>query len=232
MIAIPFALMMPYIKDVVGKITGFFKSLTLKQVLIFAGVCLIAFALKSFYDWSFERGSDSRQAEIDLLLDENETMRRQFKEWTEETDRANQQYIEKSDQIIAKLTKERDDANARADKRKIEYRDVIKYITVEDDANCVIPVNFGLMHNRAIEGTNSWSNHQLSETAAGLQGTASTLTLSEYAAIASENNSEAVRRGSVILQWEAWYDEHKAIFEQAQKQADAHKVQPAPNKAK
>lgn len=232
MITIPFALMAPYIKDVVGKIVKFFKSLTLKQVLIFAGVCLIAFALKSFYDWSFERGAGSRQAEIDLLLDENETMRRQFKQWTEETDLANRKYVEKSDQIIAKLTKERDDANERAAKRKIEYRNVVKYITAEDDAHCTIPVNAVLMLNRSVEGTDSGSSNQLSETATGLQGAPSDVTLSQLLYVATSNNSEAVRRGSVNDQWESWYDEHKAIFEEAQKQADEHKVRPPPSKAK
>lgn len=224
MFTLPFAIALPVLKGVGGKILNFLKGLTLKQVLSFVLICAALYGVK----WVYDKGAQSRQPAIDKLAAENEQMRTLFKTWKEQTASANKEYLEKQSKLVDSLTKERDAANKRANERTPEYKDVIKYVTVQDDSRCTIPVNFGLLHNMSIEGATS-AGHSLSETAAGLQGTPSSLTLSQYITIASANNSEAVRRGEIIAQWEQWYDRNLEWFNEAQRKAnDAIKRTEAP----
>lgn len=203
-------------------IGGFFSKITLRQWLFFFASIAIVFGCYKTYNWVHDRGAHSRDAEVAALQLKISGLEGQMTKWKEDTRVANEKFALQQESLRKDLQAKLDVANAQAAQRqKVIIREIPKYITVADDALCTIPVNFGLVHNATVEGEGSRSGHQLSESAAGVQGEASSLTLSRYAAVAGHNNSEAVRRGKVIDQWEQWYDASKEQFTRAQQEGAA-----------
>ncbi len=209
----------PAISSAVAFMRPVINWFTPKRLLYLALLCCLAFTAYKGYRWAYERGVVSRQDEIDQLTQDLNNERNRLTVWQKETKQANDTFIAQQAVLRQSLQVQLNEANLRAAQRKVEYRDVYKYITQADDAACPIPVNFSLLHNYSIEGTPPGALDQLSDTASGLQATASTLTLSQYLTVAAHNNSEAVRRGDVIRQWEQWYDASKEQFETAQRKA-------------
>lgn len=208
-------------------VKGFFSAISLKQWMYFGLALFIAFGLWSAYKWAYERGSHSRDPEVAQLTDQLQTVTRQrdelrqaFVQWKADTKAAETQWQNEQDQILQDLRQQLADANARAAQRRIEYREIVKYISNADDAACTLPVNALLLHNWSIEGEPPGALNQLSQTAPGVQSAPSSLRLSEYIAVAQHNNSEAVRRGEVIQQWEAWYESSYKAFTAALQRAN------------
>ena len=198
---------------------GFFTKITLKQWLYIAAAVALTFAGYKGYHWVYNKGVQSQQAEIASLKAKNQELNATFTQWKQDTAEADRVFKAKQAELTTQLKADLAAANERANNRKVEYREIVKYITAADDAACVIPINFGLLHNFAIEGYPPGALDQLSDSASGVQTAPSTLTLSQYAAVAQNNGSEAVRRGEVILQWERWFDASKEQFTEAQRQA-------------
>lgn len=223
---LPIALAGFFAKPFIAPVVKFFRSITLKQWLHFGLLLLVLFAGYKGYSWIYDRGAHSRDAEVAKLQEQVSQLqtslvaeKAKIAKWNADTKKANEQFAAEQETLRAGLQAQLDAANLKAKQRKVEYRDVIKYISTADDASCVIPVNFELLHNWSIEGEPPGSLDQLSEAAPGVQGTASTIKLSELTAVISHNNSEAVRRGRVIKQWEQWYDASKEQFTRAQQAA-------------
>lgn len=234
----PFAFIAPLIASKVAKsVVGFFGKITLRQWLYFFGLLAVLFVGYKGYNWVYDRGAHSRDQEVAQLQSQIKQLqtdlageKAKLVKWNEDTKRANQQFAAEQETLRKGLQSQLDAANLKANKRKVEYRDVVKYISIADDANCVIPANFELLHNWSIEGQPPGALDQLPEAASGVQGAASTIKLSELAAVNSHNNSEAVRRGAIIHQWEHWYDASKDQFTRAQQSAaEAIKASSPPN---
>lgn len=209
----------PLIAGTVSFLKSIFQWFTPKRLLYLALLLCLLFTGWRGYQWTYQRGADSRQPEVDQLTTALEAEKNRISVWQTETKNANAVFLAQQETLRQSLQTQLDEANLRAAQRKVEYRDVVKYITAEQDAACPIPVNFGLLHNYSIEGTPPGALDQLSDTASGVSSAASTLTLSQYLTVATHNNSEAVRRGAVIRQWEQWYDASKAQFNDAQRKA-------------
>lgn len=205
---------------------SFFQSLTVKNVLAVILVLFVAFGLYKGYRFAYERGYASRNDEVALLKAQLLKERQKVAALTTASQIAEEKFKSQQTVLQQQLEQQKKQLQEQAHKREVVIREIPKYISVEDDRHCVIPVNFGLLHNQSIEGASTDSQTGLSDTAAGQRGTPSSLTLSEYAAVALYNNSEAVRRGKIIEQWEQWYDQSKAQFDQAQQAAaEAIKLQ-------
>lgn len=227
----PLPLLAPFLaaKPVVA-VLGFFRKITLRQWLFFLAALAIAFTLYKGYNWVFDRGAASRDGEVAQLQSDLQAEKDRFAKWKADTETANKRFALEQETLRKDLQAKLDLANEQAKQRqKVIIHEIPKYITVADDALCTIPVNFGLVHNATIEGPESRSGHQLSESATGVPGAASSLTLSEYAAVAGQNNSEAVRRGKVIDQWEQWYDASKEQFTRAQQEGAAEILEQSKN---
>lgn len=196
------------------------SRLTLKHILYGLGTIIVIYGLWSGYNWIYERGASSRDQEVADLTTERNQLRADFKQWKQDTADAEKKW--KADQKLIQddLKQQLATANEKANNREVIYRDVVKYISVADDAACVIPVNFGLLHNFSIEGTPPGAADLLSDSPGRLQGAPSTLTLSQYSEVTGFNNSEAVRRGEIIHQWEEWYDRSYQGFTEAQRSAN------------
>lgn len=208
-------------------IKSFLSSITLRQYLYFFGALLIAYGLWSAYSWAYNRGSHSRDAEVAQLqqnlknvTDERNALRDAFQQWKLDTKAAETRWQAEQEQIQNDLRQQLAAANAKAAKRRIEYREIVKYISTADDAACTLPVNALLLHNWSIEGEPPGALNQLSQTATGVQSAPSSLRLSEYIAVTQHNNSEAVRRGEIISQWEAWYESSYKAFTKALQDAN------------
>lgn len=209
----------PAISAAVAFLKPILNWFTPKRLLYLGLLCCLLFTLYKGYHWAYDRGSVSRQSEIDQLTVDLTNERTRLTVWQRETKQANETFLAQQETLRQSLQTQLDEANLRAAQRKVEYRDVYKYITQADDAACPIPVNFGLLHNYSIEGTPPGTLDQLSDAAPGVSSAPSTLTLSQYLTVATHNNSEAVRRGDIIRQWEQWYDASKEQFEAAQRKA-------------
>lgn len=213
-------------KPFIAPVVKFFRSITLKQWLHFGLLLLVLFSGYKGYNWVYDRGAHSRDQEVAQLQSQIKQLqtdlageKAKLVKWNEDTKRANQQFAAEQETLRKGLQTQLDAANARANQRKVVIHEIPKYITAADDAACVIPVNFTLLHNYAIEGYPPGALDQLSDAATGVQTAPSTLTLSQYAVVDQNNGSEAVRRGAIIHQWEQWYDASKDQFTRAQQSA-------------
>lgn len=204
------------------------KSLTFKDYLKFAGVLLMCYGLYQGYQFAYHKGQQAEHAVMAPQLekaqlaakkeqDELKDYKEQYIRWVEQSQKAQEQFAKEQKQLQQSLTEQLKAAQKRAQQREVTPRDITNYITQADDAHCTVPLTFGLLHNQSIEGTPASSaGNVLPSTAASVQNAPSSLTLSQYAAVAAYNNSEAVRRGEIIALWERWYEETKAQFEKAQ----------------
>lgn len=198
---------------------GFFSKITLRQWLYFAAFIAILFCTYKTYSWVFDRGAHSRDTEVAQLKADLEAERGKIAKWTADTKLANEKFALEQAGLRKNLQVQLDAANLKASQRKVEIREVTKYISAADDAACRIPVAVDSLFNYAAEGTPPGALDQLSDPAPGVQATASTTTLSQLTVVATNNTSEAVRRGAVIHQWEQWYDASKEQFTRAQQSA-------------
>ncbi len=125
---------------------------------------------------------------------------------------------ELQDREQAKVKKELEDKYEKSQRENRYLRSLTKrapdYVTQHADRQCIITSGFVRLYNEAATST---------ETDLGIPGgppvdvdAATTLKLSEVAAVTVENFTECRERGRVIDAWQSWYASSKVIFDKAQ----------------
>lgn len=196
--------------------------------LILAGLCV--WGGKQGYDWIHDRGM-SQQAALDtkqistLTKERNDAVTQytsykgEYDTWVRDTKTAKQEFdSEQADRLKStevKLT----EALAQAKSKQIVIKEVIRYVPAEVDATYKLPLGFMRLYNQSLEGKARTDAifGDLSRSYPYDAGVSSTITMSQFATLASQNNAECVVRGEIIQAWQTWYVGAKTSYEKAQK---------------
>lgn len=207
-------------------------KLTLRNILIFLGICLLILAQWKFYGWSHARGeakqakADAEQitaltAQRDDLQTRYNTYRDAYKTWVFRSELARLTLAKENAAIVIDIENRLKAEEARSgklrDKLKHEITDRIPTLVDYD-----LPRGFVRLWHDSFEGESGTASATEAGMAYGLGDDAqraSGLKLSAFAVIGIDNNQECVARGQVIREWQGWYYKHKDLFEKTQKQA-------------
>lgn len=174
------------------------------------------------YNWIYDRGASSRDAEVTKLTGERDTAvanydtyKGEYDTWIRTTKKAQEQYLKEQFADLEARQKRLTEAEAAARNKPTQIKEVIKYVPAEVDANYKLPVGFVRLYNDSIQGAATGTN-----AITGLPqgqffdvGEASGIALSQFGQIAASNNAECVLRGKVIEEWQGWYQTNAASFE-------------------
>lgn len=106
-----------------------------------------------------------------------------------------------------------DAARDLSKEKEVITKEVTKYVTKNADSQCTIPAGFVWMHDQTISG----SYAELARSGPGDVDATTGVTLSTVAQVVGENNTECVKRGTLIEQWQLWYHKNKEYFENGQR---------------
>lgn len=187
------------------------------------------------YNWIYDRGASSRDAEVTKLSGERDqaiadynTYKGEYDEWVNKTKKAQEQYL--AEQLAdLKARQERLAAAEEAARNKpTQIKEVIKYVPAEVDTAFKLPVGFVRLYSESIQGAPAGTG-----SLTGLPqgqffdvGETSGIALSQFGQIAASNNAECVLRGKVIEEWQGWYHTNAASFEKIRAWQDANGPKP------
>lgn len=203
------------------------EYVTPRNIAYLVSAALLAFVLYKAYNWSFDRGHDSRNEEVTLLekerkdaVDRYEKYKGTYDNWVANTKKANEQYLKEQLADVAARQARLEEAEKAARNKPTTIKEVIKYVPAQVDATYRLPVGLVRLYGESLQGrpTSSNSFPELSQGVSLNVGEASGLAMSQFGRIAAFNNAECVVRGAVILEWQDWYEVNKAKFEALQKQ--------------
>ncbi len=178
------------------------------------------------YNWIYDRGAASRDAEVSKLAGERDEAKRnydtykgEYDEWVRTTKTAQEQYLR--EQLADLEARQARLAQAERDARNkpTTIKEVIRYVPAEVDATFKLPVGFIRLYSESIQG-GSASADPFSGLSQGLlldAGETSGIALSQFGQIAASNNAECVLRGKVIDEWQGWYQINSSFFEKIRK---------------
>ena len=214
-----------------GAVVKFVKSLiTPRNIVIFVVSLAVLYGGYRGYNWIYDRGAAHQLAadnktierltkERNKAVDDKNTYVAAYNDWVRTTKDAQAQFMREQGVLIKNLSDQLADANKRAaDKQKVIYRDVPKYIPAEVDAVVHLPLGFVRLYSESLQGEAA-SDAALGPISFGEQGNAgaaSGVTLSSFAGLASWNNVECVRRGRLLGAWQYWYGQSRDQFTRAQ----------------
>ena len=201
-----------------------------RNLLRFAAIIAIVFALHKGYNWIYDRGMAKQQA-IDapiiakLTKERNEikgkydTLHANVTTWKAQSAEADRVFKADQKLIVDGLERQlKESERKRKQQQKDLQRDLPKYIPASVDI--ALPVGFLWLQNRSIEGQAAGSQNGLPGSTGVAADTPSGLTLRGYSEhILIPNNDEAVRRGEIVLGWQQWYAKTRLNFTEAQRKA-------------
>lgn len=135
-----------------------------------------------------------------------QSLRDQAELWNKEVKRV--QLEQQS--VVDDLHRHIEELEARELPVKVVIKEVVKYVTPEADASCVIPAGFQWVYNESLKPTTA------SDMAASRPADVDAptrITLSEVARVSALNNVECATRGEIIKLWRVWYLRNQEIFE-------------------
>jgi hypothetical protein len=144
----------------------------------------------------------------------------QVQKWRQDTASAEAQQKADNAKTLNDINQKLAAAQKRASALQTSLAQVKTHVTAKDDARCIVNVGFVRVFNGSLEASSPF--YAGSSVAGGIAGDdegPSGITLSDVASIVQFNNAEAVQRGVIIKQWQAWYTQNKASFEKAQQAA-------------
>lgn len=208
------------------------EKLSFKNILIFIVLCLAIYGVckisSGIYDWGKSDQAKTDNVTINKLKDQLATANKNLKDlqtevttWKntaeqEQTDLANLQK-EINDKITAGVDKANQNA-AYWEKLAKNKQEVIKYVTVNDDAHCVIPNGFVQLFNQSAQGTSpDSSTDAISNSTGSTLEAPSGISLSDVTRAVIINNTRAVQLQQQVLAWQTWYNTTKAAWENTQK---------------
>lgn len=207
-------------------------KLTLRNILIFLGICLLIFAQWKFYDWAHERGEDKQAKadakQISALTEQRDDLQTQydayrgaFKTWVYRSEVARLTLAKENAAIVAGIeTRLKAQEAQSAELRERLKHEITNRIPAAVDYD--LPRGFVRLWHDSFEGETGTASAGQAGLAYGIGDDAqraSGLKLSGFAAIGIDNNQECVARGQVIREWQGWYYKHKDLFERVQQQA-------------
>lgn len=210
-------------------ILKWFKDrLTLKNILIVAGIAVIAFGQYKFHRWSFENGEEHNKKEsakeIAKITKERDSLQRRytayrgaFKTWVARSEAARKQLAAQNQVLIDGLELKLENAGKQKTTTRGLVNEIPRYIPAT--ADYILPVGFVRLFNLSLEGepgARSPDAFGFSESLTLDVGAPSGIALTTLAEVTTENNAECVYRGEVIRSWQTWYKETKQQFEKAQ----------------
>lgn len=178
------------------------------------------------YNWIYDRGAASRDAEVTALAGERDTAKRnydkykgEYDEWVRTTKEANERYIAEQLADIQARQARLDQAERDARNKPTQIKEVIRYVPAEVDATFKLPVGFVRLYSESIQGGSAGTD-PFSGLSQGLvldAGETSGIALSQFGQIAASNNAECVLRGKVIEEWQGWYQTNAGWFDKLRK---------------
>lgn len=210
----------------------FFSKLSLKGILIFLGVLLLAFGQWKFYEWAQHRQAATDQVTINDLKGKNDQLKKQMNDettqvetWKGRASKAEVDFDTLQKTTVADLQNKLSDANARAaawEKKAKTPKEITKYVTVHDDSLCTINAGFVQLFDDSIEADTTAHDAGFVSSGPGVSyGSPTTLKLSQLSSVLIHNNAEAVRRGKVIQIWQSWYTSTSANWTRVQQEIAA-----------
>lgn len=153
---------------------------------------------------------DAHRKEVEGLKKRIDSLQEEKKSWLQEMDDLARRADAKQKEVASKLQARIDELEARGPKVVTVIKEVPKYVTVESDAQCVVPAGFVWLHDESIK------DDPFSGSPPGDVEAPSGIALSEVARTVSENNAECAARGEVIRLWQEWYKENSLVFDELQ----------------
>lgn len=218
-----------------GLVLGIWKRiapyLTVRNLLILAGILAFAYAQYKFYNWAEDNGMEKQakidKKEIDRLTTERDHIQLQydafsgaFYTWVYRSELARLNLAKENQQTVEKI--ETDLATARKRLKKLQglRNEISTYVPAAADFD--LPTGFVRLFNLSLEGeaaqqAGSPESDFLPGGGLFAPGAPSGVALSTLAEVAVDNNAECVYRGQVIAQWQYWYKTSKEQFERAQR---------------
>jgi hypothetical protein len=217
-------------------------KLTLRNILIFIGICVLLYGQWKFYDWAHGRG-EIKQAKADaaqiaqITSERNELQtkytayRGAFKTWVFRSELARINLAKANEKTIAEIEQRLQTSEAKRAKLQKDLKNAIpQFIPPAVDFD--LPAGFVRLWNISLEGEpgSTAVPGGISQSLGYDAQAASGLTLSAFSVIGVENNQECVARGEVIREWQGWYYTSRDQFTKAQQEsADAIPRLPADN---
>jgi len=181
------------------------------------GAICVMFALWSAYQWSYQRGYDSRNAEVSLIKEQLSQYQEQYSRWIAETEIASDRLKQEQETLIQSLEEQLNAQKARIQQTQIVYRDreITKYIPVDNDT--VLPIGFIWLYAHSLQGqaiTDS-SLYPISGTTGRDPGADSGVTLSELVQVIEQNHLRCLQYRDRLDIWNQWYQISKDNYESA-----------------
>lgn len=205
--------------------SGILKKISLKGVLIFLVLCAAAFGVYQVYKLGESHQATKDNAQItklqnDLAQKKQEltSLRGQVTDWENKAKTAQDKFAGLQKDVNHQIQQGIAKANARAahwEKVASHKKEIVKYVTSQADAHCVIPNGFVQLFNQSATAGPDGSNYLPGSL--GLYVDApSGYSLSDIAQASIINNAHAVQLRQEVIEWQTWYKSTKANWEKVQ----------------
>jgi hypothetical protein len=203
------------------------KQLTLKNLIMLAGLIAIVYVGWKVYDWVYARGQAAGVASQSKTISDLNTKltaattaettakndltayKQQYANYVAQQQQTADQIAKGQAAIVTDLTTKLQASQKQVAQLQKVKNDISKYISKANDASCIIPNGFKFLYNASIQGTAG----SLASGSAGDAYAPSGLSLTDIAGVILDNNTEASTNRNLVLAWIDWYNRNAALFQ-------------------
>jgi hypothetical protein len=196
-------------------IGGFFSKIGFKGILILLALCVVGYGEYRLYDYGKTKQLAVDAPKLKTAQDELAAYKKSYADWIVQSNKAKATLANQQQAIVNDLQAKLAAAAKVAQQKQIIYKEVTRYVSKADDAQCVLNSGFVQLYNGGYEDPDADQTAALSTGAnpgAGLSETRSNIQLSQFSSVSFINNLQAVQFRNEVIAWRIWYVKQAAAF--------------------